>query len=448
MKWVSFIHLKNYKQHTDLRLDFTRGVNILRGESDVGKSTVLKALRKCLLNVPDRKAASFLSWGAPRGAKTEIFVGIKDNLNGTIDDDDAGETIIHRTMGKTANEYGISYPGSNEEIVYSGFGKTVPAEIMEAHGFRLVDMGYGKEALNFIDQFDGFFLISKSPEEIAVALGRLAHTEVIENVRDGIRSDISKNTRLLNETKSYIKEKGTELEKYVFLEDEAQLIVLAESCLDAIEKIEARIEAIEKIERAINQSARKIEGFELLITDKTDYAKAIGLLQKADASMQTHKDIYKIESAIIRSSDRIESAQRKINSMPDFPKVYEKLNASESSLNLYNQVRTLAFSIAKSSKALVGYSEIAAQAFDSDAFAAAINKATVCLNSLDKVGKASRKIELASENLRGVNKRLDSITAKLESLACELKEQMEGKCPLCGQDVAESDLETIKAHIS
>ena len=49
------LHLKDYQAHKDTTINFTQGLNIIIGESDMGKSSILRALRKLVRDVPAGK---------------------------------------------------------------------------------------------------------------------------------------------------------------------------------------------------------------------------------------------------------------------------------------------------------------------------------------------------------------------------------------------------------
>lgn len=445
MKWIGFVELRYYKQHTYKRIEFTRGVNVIVGESDLGKSTILKAIKKCLLNIPDRKADSFLTWGAPKGSKTEIYVGIMDDKNGALSIPE--ETVVCRVMGKSANEYRILYPGQTEPVVYAGFGKSVPPEVMAVHGMRLIDLGYGNESLNFIDQFDGFFLISKRPEEAAVALGRLAHTEIIENVRDGLRSDISKNTRAINVAEEDIRTHQSQLREYDYLEDEAQIILAVGETITAIENIEAQLKQLSSFGVSVEATAKNIRRFHELIQDKTDYRGAMNHYQKAEVKLSQSLDAQRLDRQITRSADRLVTHQETLANMPDLDKIKHHYEQAEERLTVYNQVRKMAFDLVAASKKLKEVDAILSNAPDLSLYKEELAGAEQALELQTQLYRLNDKIRASAQVMASACRRSEMASQALVSLQAELKEMMEGKCPLCGQDVSDSNFETIKAHL-
>lgn len=447
MKWIGNVWISNFKQQSEFHAQFKRGVCVIKGESDLGKSTILKAIKKCLLNLPDRKVDSFLTWGAPRGSITEIIVGIKDNHDGLYSDEDAPETLIKRRMGKTINEYVIVYP-DGKEIPYTGFGKQVPPEVMQVHGMRIVDMGYGKEALNFIDQFDGFFLISKRPEEIAVAIGRLARTEVIENVRDSIRSDISRNTRSINIIKDDIKTKNQDLLEYGYLDDEAQLIALAETAITEMKRLGLLRDELVTFSVNIEKIAKDIRIFEARRNDKTDYKKALDTLRLAEKGSETLTKVRVLSKDVETCAGWILDAEDIIRHTPDIAEARRLIDLASDKINTYSKVRELAFKIAATSKEIGDYSRKASQAIDLEAFKDEIQKAEAALKLKETLAALMKKIETTSKTLRRESELLKQHTKEYSDISEQIKEAMKDNCPVCGQSLTGVDFETLKAHIA
>lgn len=449
MKWISFVHSKYYKVIENGRTDFTKGLNILKGESDRGKSTTLKAIRKCLLNLPDESVDSFLTWWAPRGAKTEVTVGIKDDFDGKYSDEDAPETLIIRRMGKACNEYAILYPGETEPVVYAGFGKTVPPEVMAVHGMRYVDLGYGKDCLNYAGQFDPFFLTSRRPEEIANALGRLAHTEALEGVKTGLRSDLAVNKRQWNEAKDELKDAEVKLSGYDYLTDEAEILEKVGQCIVSYNDIAQRVEVLATSEKNIRKIARDIAHYDTLSKDRTDYPKAITLLEEAETAVKTYGEVSRVKRDVKRLSETIEDSSEVLRTKEDVDRSLELLTKAEERSGIYLKVREQAFAVSKLQKALVASVDtIKGSAIDLPTFEKHMLKATGRIETHGTLTKKQKEVESLAKTLRQQTALSNTLQESVEIANREIKEMMADKCPVCGQDVTGVDFETIKAHIN
>lgn len=58
------LRLTNFRQHHDLTLNFERGVSVLRGQNEAGKSTVFEAIAYALFGTPAARNNDLTSWGA------------------------------------------------------------------------------------------------------------------------------------------------------------------------------------------------------------------------------------------------------------------------------------------------------------------------------------------------------------------------------------------------
>ena len=61
---IKKLHIRNFQSHKDSRLIFSDGVNVIVGNSDSGKSAILRALNWVITNRPS--GDSYISnWGGP-----------------------------------------------------------------------------------------------------------------------------------------------------------------------------------------------------------------------------------------------------------------------------------------------------------------------------------------------------------------------------------------------
>lgn len=450
MKWISFIEVKNFKIHKKkTRVDFTPGLNVIVGESDIGKSTFIKAAIKCLFNKPDRKGEDFLTWGAKRGSKVHIWVGIKDDDDGQLDKEEAPETIIERVLGKgSVNEYHIYYPGEEEPVSFTGFGKTVPPEVMAVHGMREVDMGYGKEQLNYMGQFDGFFLLGRRPEDVAQAIGRLAHTDVIDKVRDGLRSDIASNVRKLGETDKDLSGKVLKLKEFEYLDDEKESLEALRDLREAIADVE---EEKAKVITLGKKTKREVERYEHILEKlgaEVDFELALSLLSVGEMMIERSSAIERIEDKVDVKSDALLSAQGRIESAPDVQAAYESMESAEGSLGASEDVYDLAKRIARRADSLKKHAEKVKKAPDFTAVDALAKEAEEKVSFAKGVHHLSTLIE---RNAQAIAKKIlleREKEASLEKSMEALEGAMEGRCPICGSDISDHDISEITSHIT
>lgn len=168
--WIKRVEITNYQSHKYTPIDFVNGLNVLVGESDQGKTAVIRAIRWCLINVPD--GINFIRNG-------ENEASVKIVLSN-------GKTIVRRRDRKNVNEYQL-FEGDGEPKIFSSFGKKVPQEILEAHGIKPVgDDVYFQIA----DQIEGPFMMSLKPKQRAEILGNLDELSRIDNALTEVNQDV------------------------------------------------------------------------------------------------------------------------------------------------------------------------------------------------------------------------------------------------------------------
>ncbi len=139
------IEINNFQSHKNSVLEFDKGVNIIVGTSDSGKSSIMRAINKVLRNRP--LGDGFCSYW---GGKTSILLQT--------------ENVEIEWTKSNPDAYRLN------DTEFKAFGTDVPEEIKQELNMDLV---------NIQNQHDSSFLISKSPGEVAQHFNKIAHLENI-----------------------------------------------------------------------------------------------------------------------------------------------------------------------------------------------------------------------------------------------------------------------------
>lgn len=141
------ILIQNFQRHEKLRVDFDPKITTIVGDSDTGKSSILRALRWVLLNIP--QGDGFIRHGSP-GTTVQVL------LDGRW---------IRRKRGKGVNSYAVDA----EDFV--AFGTEPPAPVAALANVT---------ARNFQGQHDPHFLLAYSGGEVSRALNVIVDLGVID----------------------------------------------------------------------------------------------------------------------------------------------------------------------------------------------------------------------------------------------------------------------------
>jgi DNA repair protein SbcC/Rad50 len=277
MTYINKVRIENFQSHEDTLMEFHKGLNVITGPSDHGKSAVMRAIKWVLYNEP--RGMDFIRQGTASARVTLEFSN--------------GHTII-RERSKSKNKYTVLYPDGSD-MVLEGFGNEVPEEVVKVHGISKVVLDTDlSTSLNIGEQLEGPFLLSETPSVRAKAIGRLTGLHIIDkSIRDSI-VDI----RRESQTEDRIRGE---------LED----IILKLDSYRELEQWEARI-------RQTEDTTRRLE---LLISQSQTLERYKSLLVQYETDIQEMEDIMKglqgldACEALIKSSEVLVSRTGKLDNV-------------------------------------------------------------------------------------------------------------------------------------
>lgn len=186
---IQTLHIANFQSHKDTTLDFHPGVNVIVGESDSGKTSIIRAARWLIWNRPN--GDDFRSdWGG----ETEVSIGLKNDVK------------VARVKDKE-NGYYLTNPDKYKE--FKAFGTKVPEEIQKVLNI---------DDTNLQKQFDSPFLISASPGEVAGYFNQIAHLERIDSSISYVNGQITSLTAKQKVDKVSLEEFQEEYTQYDYLD--------------------------------------------------------------------------------------------------------------------------------------------------------------------------------------------------------------------------------------
>ena len=167
------LHLVNYQAYKDTTINFTQGLNIIIGESDMGKSSILRALRKLVRDTP-----------AGKDHINKDATSMKISL--TVVDDNDHEYVVVRQVTPSKNLY---YLDAQE---FGGFGREIPEEIQNILEMFLIELeNSDKVDLHFFDQHDPAFMVTRgSAGTRSKLLGKIAGLHTLDRGIVIINKDI------------------------------------------------------------------------------------------------------------------------------------------------------------------------------------------------------------------------------------------------------------------
>lgn len=199
------IKIQNFQSHEYTVIDLDKGVNVIVGKTDSGKSAIIRALRWVFFN-------------EPRGTDY-IRTGTDETIVELVYDDGY---VVRRIRNKKVNGYEVEFDSNIEQ--YYGIGSEVPEEIKKITGVRKIKFSESNDSvmINFQNQHDGAFMLNDSPAQKAKSIGYISNVNVID---EAIRRANQYELNAKQEKKRYEQELESninELKQYDSLDDEIE----------------------------------------------------------------------------------------------------------------------------------------------------------------------------------------------------------------------------------
>lgn len=250
-KKITKVILDNFQAHQHTEVSFDDGLNIIVGESNNGKTSILRGIMWVINNQP---------------LGTDFIMAGQDSCYVRIEYDDG--TFIER--GRTLKDTGyykvgfIDENGNLQHQMYRGFTNAVPVEVANVHQMPKVNITKDIEThLNVLSQLDGPFLLTESPLVKASAIGRITGTHVVDDAIKESNKTIQSNKKLVKNYEKELEEKENELKALPdiqmmseFTKVYAALVAHIKRLHDDTKEISDRINVIKSYDTSIAQQQR------------------------------------------------------------------------------------------------------------------------------------------------------------------------------------------------
>ena len=275
---IKSVIIRNFQSHRKTILRLHKGVNIIIGESDAGKSAIVKALRLLINNRP---------------TGTEFITHKKKNVSVKINVDGK---VVERRKGRK-NLYSID----GEE--FKGFGQSVPEPVS-----KLLNIS----DVNIHQQLDTPFLLSESPGEVARYFNRIVNLDIIDRSLTNIRNAIREEGRQLSLAKEEKKRLGASLKDYDWVKHAEDDLAKLEKTQSTVNRLSKQMEDISYVIVEIERALFKKKKFSKLSESRREVERLVALNKEIKKEYQEYEElallIQKIESAV--SSKKVKTKEK------------------------------------------------------------------------------------------------------------------------------------------
>lgn len=405
---IERVEIKNFQSHNDTSLSLHRGLNVIVGDSDKGKSAVLRSLYWVLTNRPS--GVSVISdWARDAKGKLTDTASVKLVLS---------DAEIERI--RTADFNGYKVNGTELEAV----GVSVPAE---------VDAAANIADVNIQRQLDAPFMLGLSAGEVARYLNRtikLDEMDACMSIADSRRKESLKQHKAVESDINSINAKLTELD----FVDRAQQII------KDIEVLSQKLKVMQQEEQDMTES---LEHRASLKSRLREYA----WIEDAEHTLESIKSI---SAKIDELDESVLSMRRTLNQHQDSRLVVDSSAAIEDAELLLSQVTAATAELDKIDKQCVlitssihTYNTLK-QTISSTEY---IEDAELLLSRVSKLSTMSEsltaQISELDDQLRK-HKSASTMMLDADSDIERLKQQIPDVCPSCNQPIGDKD--AIHSH--
>ena len=190
---IEFARIIGFQSHKETELEFVPGINIIVGNSDTGKSSIVRGLFWAFTNNPSGTA--YRNWDLKDKEMTEVTTVFTD-----------GKYVCReRNVGKV-NQYLIGNEEGEEYGPFKALRTKVPTEVSDVSKMHSVNMQAQK---------DKFFLLDKSPGQVAKAFNEVSNLEIMDKAIKEVNSRVRKVTSEISSVDS----REAELDELIELSD-------------------------------------------------------------------------------------------------------------------------------------------------------------------------------------------------------------------------------------
>ncbi len=460
---IRSMDLKNFQSHESTHLDFSRGFNVIVGNSDSGKTAILRALRWVFYNEP--RGDFFIQHG-----KSDVEVRV------TWDDG----TTIRRYRSKRKNGYEIIYPNGDSQV-FEGFNNTVPEEVVRY--LRMWKVSFGpttSQMLNIADQLEGPFLLSDTPRHRAAAIASLTHADELDEAATMVKRDVDRLQRELKHSH----------EECSRIEESIQALDYVDDALLSIQQVEDTLSLVEDLFSKRNEISGLVEELGRFQRTETTLQDEIsrcgnpelvkGVLSDAEGVMKTYRllcqayeDFCDIEThkrnairgiealrPVLRIEDYLHPLEELNYSLRQFLPLYENMEIGKHQqeilhykLEAYQTLSVVQENIAAAEGLKTRWATLKDLSLEYDDVTKRIGLGGLHLKPLQRIGEIPEKVRQLERGIAQLKERkealrqyqmisherqeITSIIEKAEQQLSELQEEYlerlleQGVCPTC-----------------
>lgn len=435
-KYITSVTLKNFQAHKDTTVQFDRGLNIIVGESNNGKTSILRGILWAIDNQP---------------LGNDFIMAGENDCSVTINFSDGTYIERGRTV-KDTGYYKIRYIDDNGKYIdqtYRGFTNAVPVEVANVHQMPKVNITKDIEThLNVLSQLDGPFLLTESPLVKASAIGRITGTHVIDAAIKESNKTIQSNRKLAKSYSEDLQQKENERKQLpdiksmeVFTKKYAYIVKYITKLNDSVIKLNDDLQQISQYQQQMMQEKERCERLKkvaallpIIQTAKDKFNKVMFLHGKLtkyqELSLQIEQNQISIERGkyFAKLKPLVDKAVANILNVSRLNDYTDKVNTLTNDINISKFNKTFMSKYVSTAKSIIVHCQVA------NTYVSKLAPKVDEISDMDL-----KQIDLC-KSVTTTKKNIKSIKANITKIQKERNQFIldQGYCPCCGQKVYEA----------
>ena len=385
------LQINNFQSWRDGKFEFSPRTNFFIGPSDSGKSAVVRALEWVKNNRP-------LGDGNRRTGTKKPF---------------SAKLVSGENTFEIERKLKTQYKFNGEEL--NAVGKSVPEEISVP--LNLSD-------INIQGQHDNYFLLSKSPGEVAKYLNKIVNLEQIDSTMLHANRRISGIDGEIVTVNKAIAALKTELESYEWVDEADRELSDLEELEKGITESTKSATGLKMLLDSMSNDVLSLESFDKILSHEQKTDDLIALSQHIKTLGKGWYDISKLvvaietEQSFIHDFDKIITAEKTVGDLIDGSNILDAYRKSRMGLH------GILESISDDEIKIGRYNDILCTELE-------VNDLLILEDESNKADKEYCSLDTVLNKIREELHDIDNFSDTLLSLQDKYKELMGDVCPLC-----------------
>lgn len=280
---IKNLKLKFFQSWKEVKLIFDKGLNIIIGSSNSGKSALLRAIYWVIENRPSGNSFAHYSQLKNGNIEGEVSVEIETEKG-----------IVKRSKNKNFNGYFLN------DKKFEAIGLDIPEDVNRFFNFS---------EINIQKQLDSPFLLSESGGEIAKFFNKILKLDSIDLALKKIDELKRDNSKELNNKEQEIKEINLQLKK-----------------LDWLDEYKIKIDKLDNIKNKIYIEQEKLKNSNLIFNSLVDIDNKLTKYDNLEILIDKINELIELNSLI----------NEKLNFIDEFKKILDLFSFYENEKIKYN----------------------------------------------------------------------------------------------------------------